>query len=177
MNLSASTSQITCVAVLLVGVIACGYDVPTKRIPNVLTLGGALAAFIFHVVAGGLPGFGSSLLGWGAGLIVFFPLFALGGLGAGDVKLLGCLGAWLGPVDAVRTAMFAAIAGGAMAFLLVLARGYARKAFANLWLLLAHWSVAGIRPLPELTLEGGRGPRLAYAVPITAGALVTLWLR
>jgi len=177
MDMSALTSQITCMAVLLVGVVACGYDVPTKRIPNVLTLGGALVALVFHGVTDGLPGFGSSLLGWGAGLVVFFPLFALGGMGAGDLKLLACLGAWLGPVDAFRTAIFAAISGGAMALVLVLARGYARKAFANLWLLFAHWRVAGIRPLPELTLEGSRGPRLAYAVPITAGALVTFWLR
>ena len=44
-------------------------------------------------------------------------------------------------------------------------------------MLLTHWRVMGIRPVDELTLEGARGPRLAYAVPIAIGTLVTLWLK
>jgi hypothetical protein len=40
-----------------------------------------------------------------------------------------------------------------------------------------QWRIGGIRPVPELTLEQGRSPRLAYAVPILAGMMVTLWLR
>jgi hypothetical protein len=72
--------------------------------------------------------------------------------------------------------MYAAMAGAGMALVVVLAQGYARQAFANIWLLLCHWRIVGIRPLPELTLEQGKGPRLAYALPITVGAVVTLCL-
>jgi prepilin peptidase CpaA len=129
------------------------------------------------VVAGGISAFGFSIAGLAVGLAIFFPVFALGGTGAGDVKLLASLGAWLGPAGVLWTAMYAAMAGGAMALVVVLAHGYARRAFSNIWLLLCHWRVAGVRPLPEVTLEHGSGPRLAYALPITVGAVVTLCLR
>ena len=44
-------------------------------------------------------------------------------------------------------------------------------------MLLMHWRISGIQPLPAVTLEGGRGPRLAYAVPIAIGTVTTLWLK
>ena len=169
--------EVPAAAVLLVGAIACVFDVRTRRIPNQLTFGGAVIALAFHFWAGGFPALGLSLGGLAVGLAIFFPIFALGGLGAGDVKLLACMGAWLGPMAALWTAMYAAMAGGVMALIVVLVRGYGRQAFTNVWLLLVHWRVAGVRPLPELTLEHGKGPRLAYALPITAGVVVTLCLR
>jgi len=61
--------------------------------------------------------------------------------------------------------------------MVALATGYLGQAVANLRLLFTHWWVVGIRPLPELTLESGRAPKLAYAVPIAVGLVVTLWLR
>jgi prepilin peptidase CpaA len=170
-------AEIPAAAVLLVGAIACVFDLRTRRIPNALTFGAAVVALGFHLWVGGLPALGASLGGLAVGLAIFFPIFALGGIGAGDVKLLACMGAWLGPMAALWTAMYAAMAGGVMALVVVLVRGYVRQAFRNVWLLLVHWRVAGIRPLPELTLKHGKGPRLAYALAITAGVVVTICLR
>jgi hypothetical protein len=50
-------------------------------------------------------------------------------------------------------------------------------AFRNLWLLLCHWLVAGPRPLPEVSLDNPRAPRVPYGLAIAAGALMTIWLR
>ena len=75
-------------AVVLVGCVASAFDLATRRIPNALTFGASAAAVAFHLLTGGLSGAGSSLAGLAVGLLVFFPIFALGGLGAGDVKLL-----------------------------------------------------------------------------------------
>lgn len=158
-------------------VVACGWDLRTRRIPQVLTLGGAASAFLFHLVTGGWEGLGLGLAGWAVGLAIFIVPFALGGLGAGDVKLLGALGAWLGPVAVVWLGLYSGIAGGILAVLISLAGGYLTQAVSNVWLLLTHWTVNGVRPLRELTLEHSPGPRLAYAVPILAGTMVTLWLR
>ena len=76
--------------------LACVSDLRTRRIPNALTFGAALRAgrFTCHRRRDGR---GRSLGGWLLGVVLFFPLFALRGLGAGDVKLLAALGAWLGP--------------------------------------------------------------------------------
>jgi prepilin peptidase CpaA len=105
------------------------------------------------------------------------PFFLLGGMGAGDVKLLAGLGAWMGPVAVLWVALYASLAGGALAVVVALGRGYLRTALTNVKNLLTFWVLVGPRPMPELTLERGEGPRLAYAVPIFVGALVTLWLR
>ena len=71
----------------------------------------------------------------------------------------------------------ALIAGGVIALVVALGHGYLKTACRNLWMLLTHWRVMGVRPVHELTLEGARGPRLAYAVPTAIGTLVTLWLK
>jgi prepilin peptidase CpaA len=108
---------------------------------------------------------------------MFLLPFALGGLGGGDVKLLGALGAWIGPSEALWLGIYTGVAGGVIAIVWSIATGYLRNALRNVYLLLMHWRAAGLRPLPELTLEHGRAPRLAYAVPILAGTMVTLWMR
>ena len=115
--------------------------------------------------------------GWAAGVALFFPVFVLGGMGAGDVKLLGALGAWLGPVAAVWVALYSGVAGGVMGLLVAAFSGYLGQAFTNVWSLLMYWRIVGLRPAPELTLSTHQGPRLAYAVPVFAGLMVTIWLQ
>ena len=100
------------VAILTVAVVAAVCDVRSGRIPNLLTFGGAAVALIYALATGGISSLGFAAAGWLAGAALFFPFFALGGMGAGDVKLMAALAAWFGPGDAVWLAMFAAMAGG-----------------------------------------------------------------
>jgi prepilin peptidase CpaA len=165
------------IIVIGITVAAAGWDLTTKRIPNALTFGAALLALAAHGVVDGWSGAAISVGGWLVGVAAFLPFFALGGLGAGDIKLLGAIGAWLGPVAAIWVALFSGIAGGVMAIVVAASAGYLVRAFSNLWVLLATWRIAGIRPAPELTLAVNSGPRLAYAVPVLAGLVMTLWLR
>jgi prepilin peptidase CpaA len=167
----------TYIIAVVLALAACVTDLRSGRIPNVLTFGGALVAIIFHGFTGGSGGLLVASGGWIVGAAVFFPAFALGGLGAGDVKLLAALGAWVGPADALWLALYSGIAGGVLALTVALARGYLRQALANLRLLFTHWRVSGVSALREVSLEGSKGPRLAYAVPILVGTVVTIWLR
>jgi len=164
------------VMTLVIVTVASVFDLRARRIPNLLTFGGAALAVVYAGSAHGLAGLAHALEGWLAGLLIFFPLFLLGGLGAGDVKLMACLGAWIGPTQALWTALYAALAGGVAAIVVALATGYMRTAVDNVYLLLVHFRVAGVRPHPELTLERGKGPRLPYALPIAAGAIAAMWL-
>jgi prepilin peptidase CpaA len=157
--------------------LACITDIRTRRIPNVLTFGTTIAALLFHGSAVGTSGLATSVGGWMLGAALFFPVFALRGMGAGDVKLLAAIGAWLGPQQVAWVALATTIAGGAVALLVSLVHGYLRTAVTNLWMLVMHWRFNGIQPLPAITLEGGRGPRLAYAIPIAIGTVTTLWLK
>lgn len=167
----------TYIIALSVGLVACVTDLKSRRIPNALTLGAAAFGLAFHGMTGGTASLLQSVEGWLIGAAVFFAPFALGGMGGGDLKLLAALGAWVGPADAFWMSLYTGIAGGVLALLVATVRGYLPQALSNLRLLLAHWTVAGIRPLQELTLEGSGGPRLAYAIPIFVGTLITVWLR
>ena len=164
-------------ASLAIAALACGIDVRQHRIPNWLTFGAALAGLAYRMTTGGGAGLADAAGGWLIGVAMFFLPFALGGLGGGDVKLLGALGAWFGISDAIWLGLYTGVAGGVIALLVAFARGYAREALSNVRLLLMHWRIAGLRALPELTIHHGRGPKLAYGVSIFAGTVVTVWLR
>jgi prepilin peptidase CpaA len=160
-----------------IGCVACVTDVRSRRIPNWLTFGAAGAGLVFHMAAPAGAGAVSAIEGWFVGALMMFVPFALRGLGGGDVKLLAALGAWLGPANAMWVALYAGVAGFVMALVVAAYFGYLRKAVSNVWFLLQHWTVNGIRPLDDISLEGSSGPRLAYALPIFAGLLLTTWLR
>ena len=165
-----------CSASVVVALVACVTDLRTRRIPNALTLGVGCAALLYHLATGGWQGAGTSAVGCLVGFAAFFPLFALGGMGAGDVKLLAALGALVGPITALWTALYAAVAGGVMAIALALGRGYFQTALSNVATLLRTWRLTGVRRVDGMTLETSKSPRLPYALPIAAGLVLALWL-
>jgi prepilin peptidase CpaA len=114
---------------------AAVWDFRTKRIPNWLTVPSFLAALVYHGVVGamqgGWSGFGSALLtaiaGFGVGFGILLVLWLIGGGGAGDVKLMGALGAWMGPwntliVFFVSTVFVVALSVGVLGYQ-ILAKG------------------------------------------------------
>jgi prepilin peptidase CpaA len=177
--MGAAGPWLTLAEVVALGVclVACVFDVRTRRIPNALTFGAAAAGLVFHLAMGGIMGGLLSAGGWLLGVALFFPLFALRGMGAGDVKLVGALGAWLGVSKAIWVVLGSAIAGGVMGLAYALAIGYAKTAFWNIVGLLAYWRAVGLKPAPDLTLDRPDTPRLPYALPITVGTVVAVWFR
>ena len=165
------------IAAIVVAIVAAAWDLKTRRIPNALTFGSSIAALVAHGYVGGGAEAGWSLVGWLVGVAVFFPPFALRGMGAGDVKLLAALGAWLGPGPTVWVALFSLIAGGIIGIAVAIGYGYMTQAITNLAWMFHYWRAEGLKAVPEVTLSTQKGPRLAYAVPVFAGLMVTLWLQ
>ncbi len=154
---------------------ACVTDVAARRVPNILTGTAIVCGLLAHTLIPGGHGAAEALLGFTAGLAVFFPFFALGGMGGGDVKLMAALGTWIGWQAVLWTAIYGAVAGGVLALIVTLSQGYLRQAFSNIGSLFLFWWVQGVKPMPDLTLEHGRGPRLPYAIPVFAGLVAMLW--
>lgn len=118
--------------VLWAALVAAAWDVRTGRIPNVLTLPLLAGGLLVSVYAGGVFGLFSSMESALLLALPCFVLFVFAGGGAGDVKLLGALGAWLTLRDAVLTLFCVAIAGAACGAISALLRGRFKAVWANL---------------------------------------------
>jgi prepilin peptidase CpaA len=162
---------------IAVALVAAVCDLRTRRIPNALTFGAAAAGLVASAWAGGLSGAGASAGGWLLALGMWLPIYALGGMGAGDVKLMAAIGAWLGPGAVLFAALYSAIAGGVMAAGVAIANRCVRQTYDNISLLVLHWRLVGFTPHAQITLDTSTSPRLAYAVPILAGTVAAIWLR
>ena len=173
-----TTLDLVLIFVLL---LASAFDVRQRRIPNRLLAASLLIALALHL-ASGTPSalLTTYLAGFGVGLLMFLPLYLLGGMAAGDVKLMATVGAFTGPAMALQIALAAFCAGGLMALVLIVASGRLRDTGANLMALLRplFLRLGGIpavaEPLP--TPSVGNMP---YAVAIAGGAFFTLarpWL-
>ena len=162
---------------VVTGIVACAWDIRARRLPNLLTFGSAAAAVGFFLLTQGVRGTAWSVAGWLAGCALFVPFFLLRGMGAGDVKLLAAMGAWVGPLTVLWVAFFTALAGGVLAIAVALGHGYLRRAVKNVGYVLWYWGAVKPGPVPSLTLADAKGPRLPYAVPIAVGTVLALWLR
>ncbi|WP_320162919.1 prepilin peptidase [uncultured Trichococcus sp.] len=102
-------------ALLLMLVAASGFfDLKERKIPNKITFTGILIGLIFNLITGGWLGLFQGVVGMFVGLAIFFLPFVMGGMGAGDVKLMGAIGALMGWKFSVMTALYSAIVGGVM---------------------------------------------------------------
>jgi prepilin peptidase CpaA len=86
-------------------------DVRDRRIPNWLTATLALGGLIQAAMGVSSPGVGSAALGLGVGFAITFVFFAIGGMGAGDVKLFAGLGAWVGAVGIIQVFVIERVIG------------------------------------------------------------------
>ncbi|MDN4545906.1 prepilin peptidase [Pseudomonas sp. C32] len=119
-----SMEQLIVIAVLigLLGV-AVVSDLRRHRIPNLLILVGLALGLAGQTYTGGISGMGDSLSGLLIGFALFLPMYALGGMAAGDVKLMAMAGSFLPPHYALWAVFFSLLWGGVCGFLIVLVRG------------------------------------------------------
>lgn len=146
---------------------ACVSDVRARRIPNAVVLAIAVGGVAFSLLTAGLArGSVVSLSGLLVGLALWFPLFALGVMGAGDVKLFAASAAWLGPERALTGSLYAALAGGVLAVAwMVRTNGVALTA--------ARLEGSVTRISPRLA---PRSPRaIPYGVALALGAAGAAW--
>jgi prepilin peptidase CpaA len=143
-------------------------DVRTRRIPNWLTGAMAGAGFGLAFGGGGVTPL-QALLGVLVGLALMLPGHAIGATGAGDVKLMAAVGAFLGPGLAFRAFLYSALAGGVLALAIAMRRGLLTETVLT---------TSGLVTSPSATRDAivtpGRGNRFAYGPAIAAGTLITL---
>jgi prepilin peptidase CpaA len=168
--------EVSLIALLLV---ACGYDLAQRRIPNRLLACGLLCTLVLHLAAGAtLALLQIVLAGFLTGLLMFLPLYVVRAMAAGDVKLMATVGAFCGPLATFQIAIATYVCGGLLALLIVLWRGKARAAAVNVGALLRPLllRMTGmplvVQPMPTPSVGG-----MPYALAIALGTFLILALR
>ncbi len=110
--------------VSIVLVVAAIIDGRELKVPNWITFPMVISGWIYSTIYFGLPGLGWSLVGTGVGLALLLPAYAIGGMGAGDVKLLAGVGAWVWGSVTFYAFCVSAIVGGFIALGMIV---YQRK--------------------------------------------------
>lgn len=100
MNITSQQLLFLTLAALVV--VAAVYDLRDRRIPNRLILSGAFVGLILQGTLSAEDGIIAAAAGFAVGFLLLLPGFLLRFTGAGDVKLLGTLGIYLGPVDVLK---------------------------------------------------------------------------
>lgn len=160
-------------------VAAAVFDFRTRRVPNWLTLAGLFTGIGINSVLFKVPGLLTSIEGLGVACLIYFPLYMLRGIGAGDVKLMAAIGAVVGPANWLAIFVLTALLGGVAAILLMASKKRLGRTFDNIGLILVRLShgQAPYASAPELDVRTGQGMRLPHAATIACGALMFLLAR
>ncbi len=161
------------VAVLVEAAIIDGWKL---KVPNWLTynlIGGGL---IYGAIIGGWSGAMWSLGGAALGLALLLPLYAIGGMGAGDVKLLAGVGAWFGPGLTLTSFIVGGIVGGMIALAMMVFRGDVLEHLGRMGRISRE--IITVRDPAKLSESAAaRKPNmmlLPYGIPLTIGTIGTL---
>jgi prepilin peptidase CpaA len=153
-------------------------DVRYRRIPNPLVVVGLVAGGFSAFLAGGTGGLLAAAFGMAAGMGMLIPFFAVRLIGAGDVKLLGLVGAFVGFDGIFQVLLYTVLAGGLLGVGAVLMSGTARRLQWNFQLWFMSLASRGRNQIMSLTeIADQSAVRIPYAVAIAAGTGIWLWMR
>lgn len=165
--------------------VAMVWDVLQHRIPNILTGPLFLSGLVWSVYVGGLAGVGEALV---ASLVLAAPyvwLFLVAGGGAGDAKMMGAIGVWLGLINGLVALAGVSIAGIFLGVVFLIRR----RGIASVWpalvvgfgeLLQRFFGRAGSKAEQDAALKTEPLAKMPYGLAIWAGvclaaAGVELW--
>jgi prepilin peptidase CpaA len=151
-------------------------DWRSRIIPNWLTVSSLLIGLVLNVVGWGWKGLGASLAGALVALLLLLPLVLLRSLGAGDWKLMGALGAFLGPKQILFVLFGTIFVTGIMAAAQVIWRRRVAKTLDNMGELMRATFTFGFKPHPRITLDNPDAPNLPFGVAVAVTMLIGCWL-
>lgn len=163
--------QIWLVSVTLV--VAAVIDGWMLKVPNWITFPMILTGWIYSAAVGGWSGFGWSLLGSVVGLMLLYVLYSVGGMGAGDVKLLAGIGAWVHVDHTLNIFIATTIVGALMALAMIGWSGqWQHHAKQFVMILQEFWQVRDSETLYQRAAVRKPTMRLLpYGIPMTIAAL------
>ena len=154
--------------------IAAGNDIRFHKIPNWVTYPTMVAAIVGHTSMKGSEGLFFSLEGIGVGIAVLIIPYLMGGMGAGDAKLMGAVGGILGPKGVFAAFLFTAIVGGIYALVLLALHGYLKETAKRYGTILKTYILTRQFVYIPSTKKENK-PRLCYGLAIGSGTLICIF--
>jgi prepilin peptidase CpaA len=180
-DIALNTALIVWVLTLAFTTWAALLDVRTRKIPNWLTVPGFVLGVIVHLLFGGWHGALFSLEGAGLALLIVLPLVLLRGLGAGDWKLMGAVGALLGPVGMLIVLFVSVMVSGLMAVASMVQAHKVVATLRNVVVLVRGFFIFGWRPNPQISLDNPtllKSPfGVAAAISTMICFVISRWVR
>ena len=159
--------------VTIVLIVAAVIDGKILKVPNWLTFPFIMCGWMHWTIEAGFSGLGWSLWGTFVGMMLLLVLRNVGGMGAGDVKLLAGVGAWLGAMITLKAFAATCIVGGIMAMWMIWRSGRWEKHYAMAHQIIHEWkTVRNPSKLAEIARE--RKPSmylLPYGIPMAIGSI------
>jgi prepilin peptidase CpaA len=146
-------------------------DWRSRRIPNWLTVGGLLLGILVNSLVRGWTGAKESLLGASLGLVLLFPFVLMRSLGAGDWKLVGALGAFLGPFRLITVLFATVLVAGLMALILVIWKRRLGQTLRNIARMLGAAFTLHL-PGPEVSLDNPEALKIPFGVAAAIAVLL-----
>lgn len=151
-------------------------DIRSNRIPNWLTLTAMITGLGLNVISAGIDGFLFGMEGLLLGIGVFVVFYLRGGMGAGDVKLMGAVGSVLGPQMTLYAAFCSALAGGIYALAVIMFHPRAGATRIALVEMIKEF-VYSQNLKYDKPQNAEKPPRLCYGVAIAVGTIAAVALK
>jgi len=162
-----------CVLVSAILIAAAVIDGWKLKVPNWLTYPMVFGGWAASVWMFGWDGLIASLIGTAVGLALLLPAYAIGGMGAGDVKLLAGVGAWVWGWVAFYAFCFSAVVGGLIAIAMVIYKKKVRHHAGQFWAIATEILV--VRDPNQLSAMAAERKStmllLPYGIPIAIGTI------
>ena len=154
--------------------IAAGWlDWRLRRIPNWLTVPALGMGLVVNTLAWRWSGTKAALEGAGLGLALLLPFVLMRGLGAGDWKLMGALGAWLGPSRLIVVLLGTVLIAGVMAIVQMIRHRRVKETLQHLGILLGILATFGMwGQRHNLTLDNPALMKLPFGVAAAASTVL-----
>jgi prepilin peptidase CpaA len=166
-----ATQMIWALTILLTA-LAAFVDFRSRKIPNWLTVPAFVAGVTLRTALFGWPGAKSALEGTGVALLLLLPLVLLRALGAGDWKLMGAVGAFLGPLMFLFVLLGSVLVSGLMAVVEMARTKRVRETLHNMWVLVQGFFTFGLRANPKISLDNPELLKLPFGVAVAIATLV-----
>ena len=155
----------------LLAAIAAYTDWRWRRIPNWLTIPGAVLGIVSNSLAFGWPGAKQALLGMLLGLGLLLPLVLIRSMGAGDWKLAGAVGAFYGPSQLLTILLWGALLGGFLALVLILWRRRLGQTLRNMLHILVSFLSFHL-PSSKVTLDDPDAIKIPFGIALAMAVVL-----